>query len=141
MPITASSKKARSHSCTVTPTSGTHSALPDGRAGLLDWQVVWQGPGLREVAYWMAGGLEPEVRRKHEHELLDRYLEGLRAGGVTDVLSAAAAFERYRLFAAEAWDAAAMTIAWPGLQAHREHKCWLATHMHRSGGPRHRRAS
>jgi hypothetical protein len=27
------------------------------------------------------------------------------------------AFERYRLFAAEAWDATAMTIAWPGLQA------------------------
>lgn len=96
---------------------GNTFSLPDGRAGLLDWQVVWQGPGLREVAYWMTGGLEPEVRRKHEHELLDRYLEGLRAGGVTDVLSAAAAFERYRLFAAEAWDAAAMTIAWPGLQA------------------------
>jgi hypothetical protein len=28
-----------------------------------------------------------------------------------------AAFERYRLFSAEAWDATAMTIAWPGLQA------------------------
>ena len=28
-----------------------------------------------------------------------------------------AAFDRYRLFAAEAWDATAMTINWPGLQA------------------------
>jgi hypothetical protein len=27
------------------------------------------------------------------------------------------AFDRYRLFSAEAWDATAMTIAWPGLQA------------------------
>ncbi|MCW2685753.1 MAG: hypothetical protein JWR37_643 [Mycobacterium sp.] len=31
--------------------------------------------------------------------------------------SYAEAFERYRLFSAEAWDATAMTIAWPGLQA------------------------
>lgn len=27
------------------------------------------------------------------------------------------AFDRYRLFAAEAWDATAMTVNWPGLQA------------------------
>jgi hypothetical protein len=91
--------------------------MPDGRSGLLDWQVVWQGPGLREVAYWMTAGLDPDIRRKHERELLERYLEGLRAGGVAEVPSLDAAYQRYRLFAAEAWDATAMTIAWPGLQA------------------------
>jgi hypothetical protein len=96
---------------------GNTYSMPDGRSGLLDWQVIWQGPGLREVTYWMTGGLDPDVRRKHERELLERYLEGLRAGGVADVPSLDAAFQRYRLFAAEAWDATAMTIAWPGLQA------------------------
>jgi hypothetical protein len=96
---------------------GNTYSMPDGRAGLLDWQVVWQGPGLREVTYWMTGGLEPDVRRQHDRELLDRYQEGLRAGGVREVPTLDAAFQRYRLFAAEAWDATAMTIAWPGLQA------------------------
>jgi Ecdysteroid kinase-like family len=89
----------------------------DGRSGLLDWQVVWQGPGLREVSYWVTTGLEPDLRRAHERELLERYLEGLRAGGVSEVPDFDAAFQRYRLFSAEAWDATAMTINWPGLQA------------------------
>lgn len=96
---------------------GNTYSMPDGRSGLLDWQVVWQGPGLREVTYWMTSGLDPDVRRPHERELLERYLEGLRAGGVADVPTLDAAYERYRLYAAEAWDATAMTIAWPGLQA------------------------
>jgi hypothetical protein len=95
---------------------GNTYSMPDGRSGLLDWQVVWQGPGLREVTYWMASGLDPDVRRKHERDLLERYLEGLRAGGVADVPTLDAAYQRYRLYAAEAWDATAMTIAWPGLQ-------------------------
>ncbi len=98
---------------------GNTFARADGRSGLLDWQVVWQGPGLREVSYWMTGGLEPDMRRAAERDLIGRYLEGLRAHGVKDVPGFDAAFDRYRLFAAEAWDAAAMTINWPGLQAQR----------------------
>jgi hypothetical protein len=98
---------------------GNTFAWPDGRSGLLDWQVIWTGPGLREVSYWMTTGLEPELRRAREKELIARYLEGLRAGGVEDVPSFDAAFERYRLFGAEAWDATAMTINWPGLQEQR----------------------
>jgi Phosphotransferase enzyme family len=96
---------------------GNTFAWPDGTSGLLDWQVIWQGPGLREVSYWMTTGLEPDMRRTHEKDLIARYLEGLKAGGATDVPGPDVAFERYRLFAAEAWDATAMTINWPGLQA------------------------
>ncbi|WP_210687311.1 phosphotransferase [Mycolicibacterium sp. GESEQ-9] len=96
---------------------GNTFSTSDGRSGLLDWQVVWQGPGLREVSYWMTTGLEPEMRRAHERELLERYLDALRSGGVPDVPQYGTAFERYRLFSAEAWDATAMTINWPGLQA------------------------
>jgi len=96
---------------------GNTFALADGRSGLLDWQVVWRGPGLREVSYWMTTGLEPEMRRDAERDLIGRYLEGLRTRGVKDVPAFGAAFDRYRLFTAEAWDATAMTINWPGLQA------------------------
>jgi hypothetical protein len=96
---------------------GNTFAWPDGRSGLLDWQVIWCGPGLREVSYWMTTGLEPELRRANEEDLIARYLDGLRAGGVVEVPSQHAAFDRYRLFAAEAWDATAMTVNWPGLQA------------------------
>ncbi|MDT5049658.1 MAG: hypothetical protein QOG75_5556, partial [Mycobacterium sp.] len=96
---------------------GNTYSQPNGRSGLLDWQVIWRGPGLREVTYWMITGLDSDVRRDHERDLLQRYLDGLRAGGVSAVPTIDAAFERYRLFSAEAWDATAMTIAWPGLQA------------------------
>ena len=96
---------------------GNSYSRPDGRSGLLDWQVIWRGPGLREVTYWMITGLDADVRRDHECDLLARYLDGLRRGGATEVPSDDAAFDRYRLFSAEAWDATAMTIAWPGLQA------------------------
>jgi hypothetical protein len=96
---------------------GNTFAWPDGRSGLLDWQVIWRGPGLREVSYWMTTGLEPELRVAHERDLISRYLDGLRAGGVDEIPSFDAAFQRYRLFTAEAWDATAMTINWPGLQA------------------------
>jgi hypothetical protein len=64
----------------------------------------------------MTTGLEPEMRRAAERDLIGRYLDGLRARGVTDVPDFDTAFDRYRLFAAEAWDATAMTINWPGLQ-------------------------
>jgi hypothetical protein len=52
-----------------------------------------------------------------EHDLIGRYLEGLRAHGIRDAPDFDTAFDRYRLFAAEAWDATAITINWPGLQA------------------------
>lgn len=98
---------------------GNTFAWADGRSGLLDWQVVWRGPGLREVSYWMTTGLEPEMRRAEERDLIARYLEGLRVNGVDDVPALETALQRYRLFAAEAWDATAMTINWPGLQEQR----------------------
>lgn len=65
----------------------------------------------------MTTGLEPEMRRAAERDLIERYLQGLRAYGVKDVPAFDTAFDLYRLFAAEAWDATAMTINWPGLQA------------------------
>lgn len=68
---------------------GIISSQPDGTADLLDWLVVWRGPGLRQVTYWMVTGLvlEPEMRREHERDLLERYLQDLRTGVVSKVPS------------------------------------------------------
>nr|WP_157226844.1 phosphotransferase [Gordonia rubripertincta]MDG6782126.1 phosphotransferase [Gordonia rubripertincta] len=47
---------------------GNTFSRADGRSGLLDWQVIWRGPGMREVTYWMVTGLEPGTRRAHERD-------------------------------------------------------------------------
>ena len=48
---------------------------------VVDWQTVSWGPGLIDAAYFLGAGLQPDDRRRHEHDLLRRYWEGLRAGG------------------------------------------------------------
>jgi hypothetical protein len=49
---------------------------------VLDWQSFAFGIGATDVAYFLAGALSPQMRRRHETALLDRYLEGLQAHGV-----------------------------------------------------------
>lgn len=98
------------------PHLGNTFFFADGRTGLLDWQVIWQGPGLREVAYALAGGLTPEVRRAHDRELIDHYLSALEHHGVAEVPSSDEAFEHFRVFAVERWLASAFTRTWAGLQ-------------------------
>ncbi|MCC7267634.1 MAG: DUF1679 domain-containing protein, partial [Caulobacteraceae bacterium] len=48
----------------------------------LDWQSFAYGVGATDVAYFLAGAIDPQLRRQHEPELLDRYLKGLHAHGV-----------------------------------------------------------
>jgi aminoglycoside phosphotransferase (APT) family kinase protein len=54
---------------------------PHGPPGVLDWQL-WIGPWAHDFAYSVVGLLEPNDRRKHERDLLARYLQGLSAHGV-----------------------------------------------------------
>lgn len=51
---------------------------------MLDWQSVAAGAGVLDVAYFIGAGLTLEDRRRHERALLERWLEGLKAYGVTD---------------------------------------------------------
>src|SRR6185295_20218606 len=46
----------------------------DGRAGLLDWQVVQCGQGMRDVGYFLTNSLATALRRAHERELIATYL-------------------------------------------------------------------
>lgn len=57
-------------------------ALPDGRMGVLDWQLVRRGSWSHDVGYALIGALPPEIRRSHERELLDNYRGRLIDAGV-----------------------------------------------------------
>jgi aminoglycoside phosphotransferase (APT) family kinase protein len=89
----------------------------DGRAGLLDWQVVWRGRGIREVSYFLGSGVPIELRRAHEKDLLQLYLDSLLEHGAPAVPSLAEAWQDYRFFLFDAWDSASICVMWPGLQA------------------------
>ena len=48
--------------------------------------IDWQGPlvarGMNDVALFLGQSTRTDVRREHERALIDRYVEGLKAGGV-----------------------------------------------------------
>jgi hypothetical protein len=51
---------------------------------VLDWQSLAFGPGITDVAYFLAGALPREKRRALERDFLREYHERLRALGVKD---------------------------------------------------------
>jgi hypothetical protein len=94
---------------------GNSFSFADGRAGLLDWQVIFRTRGTREVVYFLMA-LPTEERRANEQRLLERYLEGLAKEGVEDPPSFDEAWDDYRFFAYDCFDSCALTMVWPGLQ-------------------------
>jgi hypothetical protein len=77
--------------------------------GFLDWAMVSAAPGLRDVAYFLGASVPTDLRRARERELLARYCERLRSGGVA--LDVDAAWEQYREQLVTAWIAAVVTAA------------------------------
>lgn len=67
----------------------------DGAPGFTDWQLVQRGHWALDVAYHMCAILPVEVAEVHERDLLDRYLESVRAHG-GDVPDRETAWEDYR---------------------------------------------
>ncbi|WP_454882533.1 phosphotransferase [Sphingomonas oryzagri] len=61
---------------------GNTYQLPDGTAGLLDWQLMVRGHPMHDVNYFITTGLSIEDRRNHERELLAYYLDRLAQAGV-----------------------------------------------------------
>ena len=51
---------------------------------VLDWQSLSLGPGVLDVGYFIGAGLTEDIRRKHEKDLLRRWLEALKRYGVKD---------------------------------------------------------
>lgn len=85
------------------------------RAGLLDWQAVRRGDGVRDVSYLLVLGLTVEDRRAWERDLLTYYADRLAAAGgpalpVDDLLS------RHRRMVGYAFVSATFTSGLGGLQ-------------------------
>lgn len=67
------------------------------RVVVVDWQTVGFGPGPTDLAYLLGASLTPALRRSHEHELVDRYVDRLCANAVG--IDRPTAWEGYRRFA------------------------------------------
>ena len=78
-----------------------------GATGFLDWAVLCQAPGMRDVAYVLCNSIPPEVRESNERGLVEHYCELLAAVGIE--LDPAEAWDQYRLFAVYSWVAATAT--------------------------------
>jgi Phosphotransferase enzyme family len=89
--------------------------FPPGGVGFLDWQVVQEGQGMRDVSYFLVNSLPTEVRRRHERDLIALYLATLAVEGVA-APDPAAAWEQHRLHALYAWIGAVVTAAAATLQ-------------------------
>ena len=82
---------------------GNTFAYPDGRAGLFDWQVMYRGHGLRDLAYFFLGAVDNDIRKRHELEVVEHYLDQLALNGV--VVDRDKAWLDYGLFALDRLDA------------------------------------
>lgn len=49
---------------------------------VIDWQITCRGRGIFDVAYLLCGGLEADVRRAHERDLVRMYYDILIENGV-----------------------------------------------------------
>jgi aminoglycoside/choline kinase family phosphotransferase len=50
--------------------------------GVVDWQTVYHGPGVADLAYFLGAGLLPGDRRANEGDLVRLYRDGMAALGV-----------------------------------------------------------
>lgn len=85
------------------------------RVGLLDWQVVRHGHGLRDATYLIVLALDTDVRRVAERDLLAHYCAELASCGGPRI-SAAEAWERYRQMAAYPYVSGVFTSGAGGMQ-------------------------
>lgn len=68
----------------------------DGGVGVVDFQTVTHACGAQDLAYFIGAGLTTSVRRHHEHELVQRWVDGLR--GYNVVIDIHDAWSEYRKF-------------------------------------------
>jgi aminoglycoside phosphotransferase (APT) family kinase protein len=81
-----------------------------GVPGFLDWALLAQGPGMRDVAYFLAGTLSPEEQLQEYPALLQFYRDALQRQGVS-VPGTAQMDREYALQAVYPWLGAAVTLA------------------------------
>lgn len=89
--------------------------LLEDRVGLLDWQAVRRGNGLRDATYLLTLGMATTDRRAHESDLLDHYRSELTAAGGPEQ-STDAVWSDHRRMAGYAYVATVFTVGLGGLQ-------------------------
>ena len=96
-------RKVQHHQSTLTPTIchgdthiGNTYALPDGSAGLYDWQLMSRGYFMHDVSYIIITGLSVRERRQYQQELITYYLDQLQQHGVVDAPNIDQAFTEFR---------------------------------------------
>ena len=105
---------------------GTHTVLHgdshpgntyfrNGRAGLLDWQVVRRGHPARDLTYTLVLGMPTAERQVAQRDLLDVYRRSLAAHG-GPVFDRDELFTRYRQAVAYAYVSPLTTAALGGMQ-------------------------
>ena len=87
---------------------GNTYAFPDGSAGLFDWQVIFRGPGLRELAYFVLTACDETMRQTYEKELFNIYLSTLSENGIE--LNREEAWDLYCIYVLDRWDAGIATF-------------------------------
>ena len=88
--------------------------LDDGSVAVIDWQMSMRAPGQSDLVYFCANNLTVEMRRAHEDRLINRYVDGLHASGVsTNAVTLAGVRQGYLeglLFYAASFGASLLTI-------------------------------
>ncbi len=90
----------------------------DHDAGLLDWQVVRRGQGMRDISYFLVSSLPTETRWAHQENLIRLYLDHLQGAGIA-APDFHQAWEQYRLHTFYTWIAQIVTAAAGTLQQER----------------------
>jgi aminoglycoside phosphotransferase (APT) family kinase protein len=88
----------------------------NGKAGLLDWQVVKRGHPSRDLAYSLIIGMTTDERRTSQRELLDIYRAALAAAGGPK-LDNEDLWDRYRQAAVSPFLASLATAGLGGMQS------------------------
>ncbi len=82
---------------------------PDGRPGLLDWQLVRLGEGIGDLAYLLCTTLLPEDRKNHEAQLVHHYSQALTQHGIMSYCDDL--MKRYRAHCCYTFEAMVVTLA------------------------------
>jgi hypothetical protein len=77
--------------------------------GFFDWGMVWRATGMRDVAYVLGNSVPTEVRREHERDWVQQYVDRLAVDDIA--LPFDDAWRQYRLLVVYSWNSATSTAA------------------------------
>jgi len=98
---------------------------------VVDFQGPLKGNGIEDVAYLLSHSAKTEVRREHERDLLERYVNGLSNAGVKDY-SVEKAWNDYRIGVLYSWTVA-VVIAGTMDPANDRGYAWMSRMVERNG--------